>query len=454
MKNRRSLFQEIFQIQYIFLIIALPIGLYWTVLLPPFQAPDEHVHFLRAYEVSEGHFVSDRVNGQTGNYLPSSLNNFFNKSGTNELPFHYENKIDQKVLEKAKKIHISKERTFFPFPSSAVYSPIPYIPQAFGIFIARSLDFPIYYLLLISRWLNLISFALLSFFAIKIIPRLKKLLFLLTLMPMTLHQASSLSADGMTFGLAFLLTAYIFRLIFSLEVPKVRKRELIVVIFLSVALTLSKSAYFLFFLMLYLIPINKYENKRQYWLYNILASAINVAILFCWMLLTKGTEMPTDPMSQLKTILLNPIGYIKQFIGTFIYDDKLYMQFTGWLGWVDTPLPYIISFLLFIFFTMAIATENRLENENKATYFRGFLLFVFFIMQVGIVATMLYLGWPQSNPKIVMGLQGRYFIPIFLILALSIYVLFPIIKKRYTFYVLVVLFSLAISSYFMYVRYY
>lgn len=446
--------QERVKIHYLFLIIAIPFGLYWSVLLPPFQAPDEGVHVFRAYEISEGHFISRQVDGKTGNYLPESINEFIEVSGIGNIPFHYDIKVDPGQFDEAKKIHLSKERTFFIFPSSAIYSPIPYLPQALGIFLGRALDLPIYYIFLLARWFNVIFYSLLCFFAIKFIPKLKMLLFVLALMPMTIHQVSSFSADASTFGFAFLLSAYIFRLIFSPDIEKISWKEITILLILTVGLTLCKSAYFSFFLLGFLIPVSKFLNRKKYWFYNILISIANPLFLFIWLQLVNKTEMPTNPADQIKVILLHPLSYLKKMIGTFIYDDAIYIQFFGVFGWIDTPIPYIISFLLIVLLTIAFTSETRLKDENKETYIRGTLLFIFFLMQAAIVVTMLYVAYPQTNPKMVVGVQGRYFIPIFLILAFGIYVIYPVLKNRLTFYILVVVSTLALSSYFMYIRFY
>ncbi|WP_413307050.1 DUF2142 domain-containing protein [Bacillus sp. 1P10SD] len=446
--------EEKLKIHYLFLIIAIPFGIYWSILLPQFQAPDEAVHIYRAYEISEGHFLSKHVDGKTGDFLPTSILEFVETSGLGELPFNYHLKVQSEKINAAKEIKLSNERSFYSFPSSAIYSPLPYLPQALGMFIGRILDLPIYYILLVSRWCNLLAYVVLSFYAIKLIPRLKRFLFILALMPMTVHQVSSLSADASTFGFAFLLSAYIFRLIFSSESQKIRRKDVAILLCLTVALTLCKSAYFTYFLLVFLIPVSKFLNKKQYWVYNSLVSIANPLILFIWMQLCKNTEMATDPVSQLKTILLHPLSFLKKVIGTFIYDDAIYLQFFGVFGWLDTPIPYIISYLLIVFLTIAFTSEERLESENKETYIRGTILFLFFLIQAAIVVTMLYLGFPQTNPKMVIGVQGRYFIPIFLILAFGMYVLYPLLKKRYTVYFIVVVISLAISSYFMYIRFY
>lgn len=62
--------------QHIFLLLASIFGLLWVLLVPPFQSADEFAHFYRAYEISERNLVTENIDGQIGNYLPSAIRDF------------------------------------------------------------------------------------------------------------------------------------------------------------------------------------------------------------------------------------------------------------------------------------------------------------------------------------------------------------------------------------------
>nr|WP_281391851.1 DUF2142 domain-containing protein [Bacillus benzoevorans] len=438
--------------------MIIPIGIFWTYLIPPFQTPDETVHFYRAFEVAEGHMTSGHdENGRIGNYFSASIQEFVDKVKLEEIAFHPEVKLSSEELEEVKTIYLSEEnQIFYYFPSSAIYSPVPYLPQALGIFMAKGLDWSVFSILVTARVFNLIAYALLTFYAIKIIPKLKSCLFLLAFMPMSLHQAASISGDALLFGVSFLLIAYVCRFIFSEEATKFTIKDFLIILALSSAASLAKPAYFLLFLLLFLVPVQKYGSKMAYWKYNMSIAVLSVAALFSWMAFGNKAAANNDPIEQTKWILLHPLQYLKQFFGTFLYGDQLYLQFVGVLGWVDTPIPYIISFLFTILFTASIIMEKRSGHENKDTVIRGLLLLAIFLIEAAVVVTMLFLAWPQNDPSRVLGVQGRYFIPIFPLLAYGLYAALPGIKKipASIYYTLAVIFSLFISSYWLYNRFY
>ncbi|HQR46192.1 MAG TPA: DUF2142 domain-containing protein, partial [Thermoanaerobaculia bacterium] len=57
----------------IFLAVALPAGLLFAVLTPPFQVPDESAHFFRAFQMAEGTFRAGSDGAVPGAELPVSL---------------------------------------------------------------------------------------------------------------------------------------------------------------------------------------------------------------------------------------------------------------------------------------------------------------------------------------------------------------------------------------------
>jgi uncharacterized membrane protein len=81
---------------------------------------------------------------------------------------------------------------------AALYPPIPYIASASVMFIGKLLNFSPLDLIYPARLVNLFLYTLIVYMAIKLIPVHKWVLLLLALMPMTLYEAATLSADSFT----------------------------------------------------------------------------------------------------------------------------------------------------------------------------------------------------------------------------------------------------------------
>ena len=93
------------------------------------------------------------------------------------------------------------------FSAIITYSPISYLASAFAITIGKILNFSPIILMYIGRLANLLVWLLFIYLAIRITPVHKWVLLILSLMPMTIFQGASLSADSFTMALSFLVIA-------------------------------------------------------------------------------------------------------------------------------------------------------------------------------------------------------------------------------------------------------
>src|SRR5581483_334070 len=181
-----------------FLVVALGAGVIFVVFVPPLQAPDELAHFFRIYQVSTGQAVSSTYKYEktstVGGPLPQSVKQFgyaMEIAGGRSLSFRWvlhsrHTPLRPHVMDTAQ------------FAGSALYTPLPYIPQAIGIGAGRLLDAPPLILFYLGRLANLVAYTGLVYLAIRLIPVGKWGFVVITLLPTTLTQAASVSADTMT----------------------------------------------------------------------------------------------------------------------------------------------------------------------------------------------------------------------------------------------------------------
>src|SRR4051812_39190254 len=73
MFNRIKLYLQKVKPQHFFLLVAIPFGLLFIIINPPFQVPDEPHHFYKAWQISEGQFISLKNNQRVGGYIPKSI---------------------------------------------------------------------------------------------------------------------------------------------------------------------------------------------------------------------------------------------------------------------------------------------------------------------------------------------------------------------------------------------
>jgi uncharacterized membrane protein len=432
-----------------FLLLAFAFGISFLLAVPPFQVPDEPNHFYRAYQISEGRFVPVKVlppvldSGQLAerDSAAAEIRSLYEKGDLGAvkafnalkniggiggpLPKSLAITTDaflhliypqsrQKVRDLVPLLTLPLDRdnrSFLHFPNTALYSPVPYLPQAFGIGAGRAFDFSPLVLMYLGRLSNLLVWALLVYLSLRIIPLCKWVFFLLALMPTTLYEASSLAADGFTIGISFLLIALIARNAFDTSETTTNVYLLTAV---SLLLALSKQAYFLMPLLFLLIPANRVGSKRKFYATFFLLNLLVISAIITWTLKADFQEdlyriygflLPTwSAKKQTLFILSNPLEYCRILGATFVRDGKVY---------IDSVMSYQSDLLkIAFFFTALLALLGESSDHIAISLKQRLLILVTLCLSVLLVVTLAYIGWTSVGAKTIGGVQGRYFIPL------------------------------------------
>lgn len=121
---------EKFSWEKVFLITIIPLGLWYMLVIPMGKISDEINHICRAWEISEGHIVTDiDENGRVGRKLPTELDYIVDEDLTS-----YEQYYQNLQIKK------SGEQSFIIFPNTALYSFVCYVPQVIGISIREAMQ--------------------------------------------------------------------------------------------------------------------------------------------------------------------------------------------------------------------------------------------------------------------------------------------------------------------------
>lgn len=404
-----------------FVVMAVLFGLVFAFITPPFEAPDEPVHFFRSYQVSTLNFSVDKVGTTYGGLMPASLQDTISATwDKSALAFHPNLKYPLGYTRDALSIKTTDHQHVYDFSTTAYYSPVSYIPQALGIGIARVLSLPPIIMMYFGRIFNLAAWILLFSLAINFLPRRKWALVFLALIPMALFQAASLSADVMATGLVALLMSMILRYI-SLN-KQLSKLDLAWLVAVAVLLALSKQIMFLFVPLLLLLGKNLFASKRQAYLLKAVLIVVPLAFFAIWSLHVHGIPQSNsvggiDPPAQEKFILHHPLRYILALINVYFFNwgDGIVKSFFGNFGWVDTPLSEFIVVAGYISMTVLLLAHTGQYkawlNQKQKAY-----LSIIAAIYVLAVSTALYVYFTPVGFKIIVGLVGRYYLPAAIIL--------------------------------------
>jgi uncharacterized membrane protein len=400
--------------QFVFPLLGLILGLALTILTAPFQAPDEPQHFLRAYQISEGGIVPSRQNHRGGGDLPVSVSRITERFAA--IRFHPEVKISWNEIGSALQVPLEPgKRRFTPFVTS-IYSPIGYLPQSAGIWLGRRWDCPPLGLMYLARIFNLLGWLTLGTVALHLTPVNQRAFLMLLLMPMSLFQAASMSADATTNGLAVLFTAVVLRHV--IREARVSLSAWIAVALVSAALTLTKFAYLPLAALVLLIPPSHCGGIRRYFAAAVVIALVNLSALLAWAPQTHGLDTvvrdqsDVSPRGQLEYLRTHPAAVIKVPAYTFARDGYLFFRsFVGRLGSMDAKMS--VAFIIPYFVALMLACWLQQTPVPPYPVWRIALLIVpLLVISLLGIAMLNYIYWTPIGSRGIDGMQGRYFLPL------------------------------------------
>ena len=413
----------------LFLALGVLLGLLFAALMPPLQVPDEVAHFFRAFAISNGTCMSpaDQSVPSTVLQLPAIFPAFVET----HHPVRFQ---DYRRLMGSK--WMDGDRVQIRNVNASIYNCAPYLASAAAVELAKLSSQSAIGLFYSGRLGNLALYLVAVYVALRILPFGRPVLFCLALMPMTLHQAASVSADAATIASAFLLFAYVLYVAFDPGIIALSGRHLTALCGLLLFTSLCKFNPWLILLLL-LIPSSKFGTTRRKVLTVVGVLALVLFVFVAWQSIDRanilafkanrtGLGIYTD--SNVAFILHHPLGFLAVCARSWwiLWADYA-TQFVGYFGPISIAVPaWLVKAYVGLLMVTALAggTHARITLNDRlicagivagsvASIFM--LLWVFEMKQSYLATEIIRLGRGVSP-----GVQGRYFIPIAPILLMAI----------------------------------
>lgn len=412
-------------LEKMFLTFAIPIGILYLIFLIPSNVPDEQAHLFRAYDISLGNIITDfEVQRE---YIPKDVISL-------ERPIKSYRYLPAKLQENTN--HNSQKEELF--NSAEGYSFIMYMFSTIACLIGRIFSLNTYVMVYFARLLNYIFFLVLGYYTIKILPFGKLVMFVYMLNPILLQEAMSVSADSFINATVLLFIAYSLYLLYNKEKLKIKNK--IIYTLLVICVSFSKYVYFpivVIALINYFNSKKDKEGKREQFYIIMVILAIFLALVSCYIgmqykdVRSYVIDNNVNSTEQIKYVLKNPIKYIGTIINTIIEKHEIYMyQSLGYnLGLLEIEGVKIISILyLFILLTSPFLEKNKVSLN----IYQKILILLIAVGIVVLVFTGLYIGWTTVGDNLIQGVQGRYFIPIGILVLLCLITKNKYIEFKYT----------------------
>lgn len=403
--------------------ILLFFGLFYVFITPPFKAPDEISHLLRAYSVAEGQWIMKDH--------PSALIRFY----LVEAEQRHEMTPALRVSLHRLLAHYGDRVPNLAFNSS-LYSPVSYLLHAMVIKVFMLFGQPNFLILLyFLRLCSLLIFMGLLFLSFKLFPPGAWPIFWVAVTPMALSQASVINLDYLIFGsTAVMLSA-------GLGNEGVRCYSLCMISALIVLMN-TKLPYLPLLLVPVAAVIIRKDNERIYSLLMGICLALAGGLFWNYLLKAEGIfensldiaknvfqlTIHLDPVQQLYFIVFSPWQYVKVLFTTCsAYGFTVFHQFVGVLGELDVPLSSVVVWLWTMGALLMVLFISGAESRFKRrdSIIMGICCIIAALSTALAVMTSAFLVWMPVG-SVWINVQGRYFHAIMVVLLTGLILINPL----------------------------
>ncbi len=421
----------IWKLERIYVVCGLTMGIIYLFVIPPYATPDEVAHINSAYHVSNVilHTTGENEGGEIIAKRMCDTEEFsstINRGTYNHL-------IDS-LFQETGDTSMKEKHCVYTTPY------LVYFVSGTGIAFARLLHMNWAGVLLMGGFFNVSFFVGMMYYAMKKLPFGKIALFAICMMPMTLQQTSSFSYDQMAITMAFLVTSLALRFAYGEE--PVKKSEIVVYILASAMLVISKGgAYSAIVFLPFLLMFSKEKLTKKNLLYAggftagmaLILLRGKIASFFAGSAasVTSAVDAVTEHEGAyiawadsyaygLSELLHQPRLFLQLLINTFQTNMDFYMEsmIGSHLGWLTIKVAtvYLIGFI-------AVLLLGVLLQEGEPVGIRmkdRFGMWVIGASAIGASMMAMLLYWTPKETGSILGVQGRYFIPVLFLMALTL----------------------------------
>ena len=392
------------KIEKLFLFLAVPCIALFMFLVPVTQVPDEGEHSRLAWEIGYNVKNEEEFYSLVFHQADVVLNSSPEPEALNK-------KVYRKLFEK--KVDFSNDH----FKLKFSIKKIMHLPQFIGMVIGKAIYPSLGVILLVGRIFNALAYIVGMYFVIKAAKYGKLALMFISLLPMMLQQAASLSYDVLNYVSIACFFVFFVNLIKERTFTNKKFLQLILLT-LFLYSTKTNNLLLLPFLVMvdfefegFLKVLNPAYNffKKYRWYFVTGVVCLGIVAFYFFLKGWGGTQhfiwvMFNTFFLQQENVNLN--GLLT--IGIF-----------GEFGWLTTQLP-----LWLVFIDIVVLILIYLSEYLPVTKSEGISSALIFPLQVLVIVVGMYFAWTlRSNPdnvganRIAHGEQGRYFTPFLIYLA-------------------------------------
>lgn len=376
---------------------------------------DEQIHFMNAFQlgIKKAQLISNAaIDNVVGN--------------ADWLNWHPMSSYEEHLEEIHSMINLGKMPTENIDSGYWSIASVGYIFQTFFLKIGLLLHLPFYICWLMGKMGNLLLYAIGMSIAMYLLPCGKRVFAVIAIAPVSLFICTTYTYDVtvtvfITIGISVLLKMLLTETKFN------RKWQVIYILCMVIG-CLPKAVYAPLVLLAWIVPKEKYNSKKEYYVFRglIIASMLLLIASFALPVLfpSGGNEVAGDSRGgntsisgQMSYVLGQPVAYtvvLVRNIWNSLVDYVIGRSLFGIMGYVGAVTQPILFALLVFGVALTDNYKNKDVRDIKSKH-RISILFCIAIV-LAFIWTALYLSYTEVGNMVIAGVQARYYLPfIFLI---------------------------------------
>ena len=370
---------------------------------------DEKKHFMEAYNISYGNldFNNPIVDKQFMENIPRGTH-YITMAENFKTPYNYE------------KGEIPEDDKADSTP--AAYSPVLYMPSAFGILLGRLLGGSVADVFFLGRIFNLLTYMGLAVIILKILPYKKNITFAILMIPLLTCLAGTYSSDALGMGLVTLFVAYCLKLYQDKENITLKKLLILIALY-GLTLTFKSMSYIGIGLLIFILPLKDILKKMKH--KTIWLILFGLCILGLVLLIQPKIDIDagdarvenTGFSAQLENIIEHPSILLK------VAYNHLTQSLLNYNWLVDINFRHYFSeaatwiFLIMLIYYIYIALKDDSINFGKK---EKIIFIITFLVVYGMTSAVLYLTFTPVGSEVLTGYSPRYILPIVLLILMCV----------------------------------
>jgi len=396
-----------------FELLFLACGLVYLVLLPPFRAPDERWHFFRACLLAEGRGFPEPTEHGVRFRVPADVI---------DVAFGPWSEESNGPVDPTTLVHFvmqpriggsTREVTSPYFPT---YMVVPYLPAAVAIAAAKSFGLHPLLWLYLARLFTFSFVAPMVVAAIRLTSMARPVFQAVALFPLSIQQLCTVTADSVVIGASSLIVALAIRW----HTAGAGSFRLDTMLPLGVMLAWSKITYLPLLLLLLPAALCRSDRSARWRALPHFVCVIAMIACFAWLGQKwvysyhrhprQFGEMTASVSEQSMYLTRQPAAFAGAFLQTIANETGDWTKEVVRLGRLEPVAPATLGYFIWALFLFSTAVRE--PDEPPATPSLRFAALTAAITTMLLIGLSLYLWWTPVGHSQIVGIQGRYFLPL------------------------------------------